>query len=326
MSEIARRMALTLGAAALLVSSAAAFAQSYPSRPISLVAPYPPGGGADIIARFLAAKLAAQMGSPVIVENRPGANGNIGTAHVAKASPDGHTLLLATTGSHVLNQFLYKHTGFDPIGDFSPVALVGSSDLILVVSRNSPFRSAQELVDFARANPSKLNFASAGSGSTPHLTLAMLETAANVKFTHVPYKGANAALTDLVGGQVDAYFAVLPSAVGMIKASKVNVFATTGARRTTLLENVPTMQELGFPDVDSDLWFGIVAPSKTPAATTEKLESAFRSFLSASDSRKQLADLGVEARFQGAAEFASLLVRDSSRWKAIVRSSGATLD
>lgn len=308
------------------MSSAAAFSQGYPSRPISLVAPYPPGGGTDIVARVLAAKLATQLGSPVIVENRPGANGNIGTAHVAKASPDGHTLLLATTGSQVLNQFLYKSTGFDPIGDFSPVALIGSTDLILAVKRDSRFRSAKEIVDFAKAHPAKLNFASAGNGSVPHLTIAMLETAANVKFTHIPYQGANAAVTALVGGQVDAYFAALPSAMGMIKSNQLHVYATTGATRTALLDNIPTMQELGFPDVSSDIWFGIVVPSKTPAAITEKLESAFKSFLSSPDTKKQLAELGVEVRFQGSSEFASFLVRELSKWKGIVKSSGATLE
>lgn len=277
------------------------------------------------MARVLAAKLAAQLGSPVIVENRPGANGNIGTAHVAKESPDGHALLLATTG-HVINPFLYKNTGYDPIGDFSPVVLIGNTDLVLVVKRDSRFRSAKEIVDFAKAHPTELNFASAGSGSIPHLTIAMLETAANVKFTHVPYKGASAAGTAVVGGQVDAYFSSLPAAMGMIKANQLNVYATTGATRTTLLENIPTMQELGFADVNSDIWFGIVVPSKTPAAITAKLESAFKSILSAPDTKKQLAELGIEVRFQGASEFASLLVRDLSKWKGIVKSSGATLD
>ncbi len=320
LNSLSRLVVLLVG-----VSSAAAFSQSYPSKPISLVAPYPPGGGADIMARVLAAKLAAQLGSSAIVENKPGANGNIGTAHVAKASPDGYTLLLATTG-HVINPFLYRSTGYDPIDDFSPIALIGSTDLILVVNRNSPFRSPGEIVEFAKANPSKLNFASAGSGSVPHLTITMLEAAANVKFTHVPYKGANPALLALVGGQVEAYFASLPSAMSMIKADKLNAFATTGARRTTLLDNIPTIQELGFPDVNSDIWFGIVAPSKTPAAIAGQLESAVKAFLFSSDTKKQLAELGIEVRFQGASEFASLLARELSKWRAIVQRSGATLD
>ncbi|MGH6630075.1 MAG: Bug family tripartite tricarboxylate transporter substrate binding protein, partial [Burkholderiales bacterium] len=283
-------------------------------------------GGADVMARIIATKLAAQLGGPVVVENKPGANGNIGTASVAKASPDGYTLLLATTGSHVLNQFLYKSTGFDPIGDFSPVALIGSSDLVLVVSRNSPLRSAKELVDFAKTNPSKLNFASAGSGSIPHLTIAMLESAANVKVTHVPYKGASAAITDLIGGQVDAYFATLPSAIGAIKAGKLIALATTGTKRSTLLDNLPTLQESGFPTVSSDIWFGIAAPAKTPAAIVERLASALRTWLSSPDAVKQLAELGVEVRFQGAGEFAGVLLSDLSKWKGIVQNTGAKLD
>ncbi len=320
LNSVGRLVVLLVG-----MSSATAFSQTYPSRPISLVAPYPPGGGTDITARVLAAKLEAELGNPVIVENKPGANGNIGTAHVAKASPDGYTLLLATTG-HVINPFLYKSTGYDPIADFSPIALIGSTDLVLVVNRDSRFRSPRDIVDFAKANPSKLNFASAGSGSVPHLTIAMLETAANVKFTHVPYKGANPALVALVGGQVEAYFASLPSAMSMIKADKLNAFATTGARRTTLLDNIPTMQELGFADVNSDIWFGILAPAKTPAAIIGKLEAAFKAFVPSSDTKQQLAKVGIEVRYQSAGEFASLLARDLSRWPGIVQSSGATLD
>ncbi|MGH8865251.1 MAG: Bug family tripartite tricarboxylate transporter substrate binding protein, partial [Burkholderiales bacterium] len=264
---IMRKLLSRLAVLLIGVWSAVALSQTYPPKPVTLVVPYPPGGGADVMARIIAANLTAQLSGTVIVENKPGANGNIGTASVAKASPDGYTLLLATTG-HALNKFLYKSPGYDPTGDFSPVALIGSTDLVLVVRSDSPLRSAKEIVDFAKANPSKLNFASAGSGSVPHLTIAMFESAANVKVTHVPYKGAAPAIADLVGGQVDAYFASLPSAIGMITTNKVIALATTGAKRSTLLDNVPTMQESGFPNVSSDIWFGIAAPAKTPAVIT----------------------------------------------------------
>ncbi|MGH8767058.1 MAG: Bug family tripartite tricarboxylate transporter substrate binding protein [Burkholderiales bacterium] len=322
---IMRKLLSRLAVLLIGVWSAVALSQTYPPKPVTLVVPYPPGGGADVMARIIAANLTAQLSGTVIVENKPGANGNIGTASVAKASPDGYTLLLATTG-HALNKFLYKSPGYDPTGDFSPVALIGSTDLVLVVRSDSPLRSAKEIVDFAKANPSKLNFASAGSGSVPHLTIAMFESAANVKVTHVPYKGAAPAIADLVGGQVDAYFASLPSAIGMITTNKVIALATTGAKRSTLLDNIPTMQESGFPSVISDIWFGIAAPAKTPAAITERLASAIRSSLVLPETVKQLRGLGVEVRYQGASEFASLLASDLSKWKVLVQSTGAKLD
>jgi tripartite-type tricarboxylate transporter receptor subunit TctC len=262
-----------LAALALIAASAAA-AQDFPTRPIRMVIAFPPGGPTDFVGRLIADKMKDVLGQSVIIENKAGANGAIGADYVAKAEPDGHTIFLTTVGAVAITPAMRTDLPYDPIKDFAPISLVVRNTTVLVVRPDLPAQSAKDLVAMARAEPNAVPFASTGLGSMPHLALELFQSAAGVKFLHVPYRGAAPALTDLLGGQVKAFFADAPVLMGQIQAGKIKPLGAASGQRNPKLPDVPTLAELGFTDTAADNWYGLLAPAKTPPAVIAKLHAA----------------------------------------------------
>src|SRR5690242_5724370 len=259
---------LALCAAVMLAGPARA--QDYPARPIMLVVPYPPGGGNDVIARIVAGKMSAALGREIVVENRGGAGGTIATRQVARATPDGYTLLVATS-SLAINPSIYPEVGYDPRKDFAPIGLMATSQNVLLVNPAVAATSVQELIARAKAEPGKLTFASTGGGNSVQLAAQLFAEMAHVTLTQVPYKGNAPALTDLLGGHVDIMFSPLPGAVGLVRDGKVRALAVTGRARTPLFAELPTIAEAGLPGYESELHYGIVAPAGVPRPVVDKL-------------------------------------------------------
>ena len=254
----------------------AAPAQDYPTRPITLVVPYAAGGGNDAMARIVADKMSKTLGQQIVIENRGGAGGSIATRAVVKAPSDGYTLVLGGTGTLAINPTLYGNVGYDPRKDFAPVGLIGTSALVVLVHPSLPARSIGELIALAKAQPGRINYASAGSGSGIHLATELFQFMAGIKLTHIPYKGSGPALTDLIGGHVNIYFSSLPPAQGVAKDGKVRALAVTGATRSAVLPDLPTVAEAGLPGFEAVLHYGIVAPAGTPRPIIGKLNAALR--------------------------------------------------
>ena len=298
-----------------------AFAQEYPSRPIKVVVPFPPGGGmGDRIARLVSDKLRERLGQPLIVENRAGANANIGADYVSKAAPDGYTLLVTGEGPLVINKALDPKLSYEPEA-FVPVSVLMAQSLILVSNPGLPAQNLQQLLAYARANPDKLNLASNGTGSNMHLTLEMLKLATGVRITHVPYKGIPPALTDLVCGQVDLTFVALGTVQPLLKAGKLRVLAAASEKRMALLPDTPTIAE-SIPGFAATTWFGMVAPPKTPAAIAEKLSGAIREFMQQPDVTKILNELSVEGVGNSPAEMTAFIKQETERWGKVIRATG----
>src|SRR5882724_2419070 len=311
-------VSLTLAA---LATTAAA--QDYPTRLITLVVPYAAGGGNDIMARVAADKMSPVIGQQIVIENRGGAGGSIATRAVAKAAPDGYTLGLGGTGTLAINPTLYGNVGYDPRKDFSPVGLIATSALVVCVHPSLLVRSIPDLIELAKKDPGKLNFASAGTGSGIHLANEYFATVAGIKLTHIPYKGSAPALTDLVGGHVAMYFSSLPPAVGLVKEGKVRALAVTGAKRSAILPDVPTVAEAALPGYEAVLHYGIVAPAGTPRPTIEKLSAALRAAVMSDELKARLAEDGAEPLASTPEEYAADIDREETKWSAIVKLSGA---
>jgi tripartite-type tricarboxylate transporter receptor subunit TctC len=309
--------ALVLLLLALAASPVAA--QELPSRPIRMVVAFPAGGPADFVARVLADKLKALLGQAVIVENRAGANGAIGAEYVARAEPDGTTLFFTTVGAVAVTPHLMAKVAYDPIRDFAPITLVVRNTTILVVKPDLPVASARELAAHAAQNPGAIAIASTGSGSMPHLALELYQAAADVKFLHVPYRGAAAALSDLLGGQVQGMFADVPVLLSQIQGGKIRPLAAASAARNVALPDVPTLAEQGFPDTSADNWYGLLAPARTPAAVVGKLHDAVVTALAAPDLREKLIRSGAIPASTSVAEFAQLMSEELERWGRVVR-------
>ncbi len=312
--------------AALVAQESAA---AWPSRPVTLVVPQAAGGTNDIVGRLFGQKLAETLGggAAVIVDNRPGAGGNIGTQQVARTQPDGHTLLMTISSSQAINPALYKSPGFDPVKDFAPVALVGSVPNVLLANPSFPAKTLAELLAQAKAaGPGKIMYASAGNGTLNHLLGAMLGSMAGVDLQHVPYKGVAPAMNDVMGGQLPLVFASLPSALGHIKAGRLRPLAVSSARRSPALPDVPAIAEL-VPGYDGTLWIGLFAPAATPRAVLARLQRAGADALASPDLQDRLKQQGVElAPPTTSAQFAALLKADLAKWARIVRESGASVD
>jgi tripartite-type tricarboxylate transporter receptor subunit TctC len=313
----------TLAAVALLATTVAAAAQDYPSRPITLIVPYSAGGGNDLMARTAAEKMSKALGQQIVIENRGGAGGSIATRQVAKADPDGYTLGLGGTGTLAIDPTLYPNVGYDPRKDFSAVGLIATSGLVICVHPSLPAHSIPELIALAKQEPGKLNYASAGTGSGIHLGTEYFASMAGIKLTHIPYKGSAPALTDLVGGHVAIYFSSLPPAVALVKEGKVRALAVTGAKRSPILPDVPTVAEAALPGYEAVLHYGIVAPAGTPRAIIEKLSTALRAAVMSDDLRSRLADDGAEPLPSTPEEYAADIDREETKWSAIVKTSGA---
>ncbi|HEX4326329.1 MAG TPA: tripartite tricarboxylate transporter substrate binding protein [Burkholderiales bacterium] len=304
--------------------SFAARAQDYPSKPIRLIIPFQPGGGSDTLARLLGEKLTAKWKQPVIVENHAGAGGNLGAEIVAKAPPDGYTLLISSPGPVVINKNLYDKLSFDPEG-FEPVSIIATNYGVLAVNPKAGFDSVPQLIAYARANPNKLNYASAGSGTTPHLAGELFKSLAGINLTHVPYKGAGPAFTGLLGGEVDMMFVDVFIALPHVRTGRLRALALGGGARNPLLPNVPVMAET-VPGFDYQVWQGMVAPAGTPAALRGRIAAAVAEAVQQSDMRKRLADVGLEAVGSMPAEMAQVMRADRERWGRVIRATGAKAD
>jgi tripartite-type tricarboxylate transporter receptor subunit TctC len=319
------RLVFAAVAAGLALAGAIAptLAQEYPNRPITLVVPYAAGGGNDVMARIVAEKMSRTLGQQVVVENRPGAGGSVATRQVARAAPDGYTLVIGGTGTLAVNPTLYANVGYDPRKDFSPVGLIGTSALIVLVNPSLAAHSVKELIALAKQDPGKLTYASAGVGSGIHLGTVLFESMAGIKLTHVPYRGTGPALTDLVGGHVAIYFSSLPSAVGITRDRKVRALAVTGAKRSEVFPDVPTVAEAALPGYEAVLHYGIVAPAGTPRPIVDKLNAALREALAAPDTRERMGKDGTEPMPSTPEEYAADIDREEAKWSAVVKASGA---
>lgn len=311
----------------LALGYAGAFAQAYPAKPIHLVVPYPAGGPLDIMARAIGQKLTEAWKQPVIVDNRAGAGGNIGADAVAKAAPDGYTLLMGAVATHAINPVLYRKIPYDPIKDFAPVALVAQVPNILVVNPSVPAKSVRELIELARAKPGALNFASGSTGSTGHLAGELFNTMAGVKMVHIPYKGAAPATTDLLSGQVQLMFDNLASALPNVKAGKLRALAVTTLKRSPAVPDLPTIAESGLPGFDLTTWFGLFVPAGTPPEIVAKLNAEVVRALNAKDMRERLEKMGTEPPADNTPEhFAAFVRSEAEKYAKVVKASGARVD
>lgn len=315
-------------AAAVLAGAPLAMAQSpaFPRQPVTLVVPFPAGGPTDAMARVLALKLGERLGQQVVVDNRGGAGGGIAAEQVARAPADGHTLFFGTTGTMAINPSLYAKLRYDPVKDFAPVSLMATTMNVLVVHPAVPAKSLSDLVKLAKAKPSDLTYASAGNGSSNHLSGELLKSTAGIQINHVPYKGSGPALVDLLGGRITMMFDTVAQQTQNLATGKVRALAVTGPKRSPLLPDVPTAQEAGLKDFDVTIWFGVLAPAGTPLPVIERLNREIVAVMSTDEMKKRMQSDGAEAQATTPAEFAALIKRDTAKWGPIVKASGATLD
>jgi tripartite-type tricarboxylate transporter receptor subunit TctC len=304
---------------ALALSNVAA-AQSYPSKPIRFIVPYPPGGGTDVVARILNEALAAEMGQPIIIDNRGGAAGNLGTDLAAKAPADGYTVLF-TLSSHTINPKLYDKLPFDVEHDFAPVSLVALIPQILVAHPSVPANNVKELIALAKTEPGKLNYASVGTGSPGHIAGELFKLKTGVDIVHVPYKGGGPAVVDTIGGQVQLLFVSMPAAWQHVKAGKLKALAVTSAKRSVTAPDVPTIAEAGIPDYVVDSWYGALVPAKTPPAIIARLNAAFAKVLSNPQVKERLLAQGAEAAPSSPAEFDRLIKEELAKWDLVIKAA-----
>jgi tripartite-type tricarboxylate transporter receptor subunit TctC len=307
--------------ALLLAFAALANAQQYPAKPVRIVSIFPPGGGNDTICRIVAPKLGEQLKQQIIVENRAGANGIVGSEVVARSAPDGYTITLIPSG-HAVNATLYRKLPYDSLRDFTPITLVGSSPLVLAVHPSLPVKSVKDMVALARRQPGQLTYASSGVGGSGHLGGAMFETLAGVKMTHIPYKGMALAVVDLMAGQVTMTFGTALSVVPHARAGRLRALATTGPARSPALPDLPTVAEAGVPGYEASLWYGFAGPGKLPSDILGRLHSALVAALKSPEVRERLAGQGIDLRQNTPEEFSKLLASDIGRWARVVQRAG----
>ena len=316
---ISRRSILS-GATACGVSlfAAPAWAQNYPSRPVRVVVPFAPGG-VDVTARIVSDRVAAALGQPFIIENRPGAGGSLGAKVVTSAEPDGHTLMFSTPGPVVVSPVIYKNAGYDAVKSFAPVAIVSQSPLMLVVHPTVPVKTVRELVDYAKANPHKVHFPSPGFGTQPHLVGEMFKSLTGADITHVPYRGSAPAITDLLAGQMQMYFDNFANVLGHVESGRLRALAVTGEARNPPLADVPTMTESGFGGIEATYWNGLLAPAGTPPAIVARLNSLVNKALGLPEVRAALLKLGSVPKTGTPEEFAAFIAAESKLWSQVVR-------
>lgn len=316
------RLAVVL--AALLWSLQAA-AQAWPAKPVRIVVPLGAGGFADVPARILAPKLGAQLGASVFVENRPGAGSTIGADHVAKAEPDGHTLLFTAT-PHVISAWLYKTLQYDALASFTPVALIASGPYVLVVHPEMGVSTVAELVAAAKAQPGKIDYASSGNGSAQHLVTALFATAAGIDINHVPYKGSGQAMQDVIGGRVKVHFAGVPNVLNHVRAGKLRALGVTTTQRWPELPEVPTIAEAGVAGYEATLWLCLLAPAGTPEAVVTRVSQEVGKALQDAEVLKQLRNAGIAPSYLGPQEFGAFMRAEHAKWGGVVRQTGATIN
>lgn len=311
---------------ACALACTAAYAGDYPVRPIKLIVPYPAGGGTDIAARWIGQKLAAELKQAVIVDNRPGANGNIGTELIARAPADGYTIGMATPGPVTVGRSLYLKLPYDPQKDLAPIILANDSPIVLVVNPSVPAKSLRELVALAKRSPGKLTAALVSTGSVPHLLTELMKSAAGIDVLDVPYKGGSPAATDVMSGQVDMLFSVLPLVLPYINAGKLRALAVASDARSALVPEVPTMREAGYPQVAGSAWNGVVAPAGVPPEIVARLNAAIAQVLQAPDTREHFTALGMEAGGGSPEAFARFLRAESRKWARVIKSANITVE
>jgi tripartite-type tricarboxylate transporter receptor subunit TctC len=310
----------------LLMPACQAAAENYPDHVVRIVNPYPPGGSVDVMARILAQKLTEALGQQVIVENRSGGGGNTGSDFVAKSESDGYTLLFTAPGPLTVNQTLYGKLPFDPAKDFAPIALFATAPIVLIVNPGLPAHNVQELIALARQQPGKINFASAGIGTTNHLSGELFKSMAKIDIVHVPYRGAGPAMNDLVAGHVQMFFDLMPVVLSQIAAGNVRPLANAGAKRPSALPNVPTVAEQGLAGFDASSWYGLVAPAKTPEPVLAKLRDHVAKILEAPDVVARIRELGSEPGSLFGNDFAAFMAAETKKWAEVIRASGAKAD
>ena len=315
----------TLLALAALAFAATVHAQPYPNRPVKIIVPFGPGGFTDVAARILQKELAPALGQPIVIENRPGAGSTIGTDAVAKAAPDGYTLVMIST-AHVISPHLYKQVPYDPLKDFTPVMKLAEGPYVLVVHPSLPVKSVAELVALAKAQPGTIDYASSGNGSAQHLVGALFTTMAGVKLNHVPYKGSNQAMNDVIGGQVKVSFVGVPNALPNLNNGKLKALGVSTAKRYAELPDVPSIAEAGVPGYDATIWLGLLAPPGTPRDVVLKINAEITRVLSNPEAKKLMASAGVDVATSTPEEFGALMRSELDRWGKVVRETGATVN
>ena len=323
---IASRSAAAIAAAFVAIACGGAFAQTYPSKPVRMIVPFPAGGATDIVARLIAQKLTESWGVQVIVDNRAGAGGTIGSDLAAKAPPDGYTVLMGTSSTHAVAPSLYSKLAYDPVKDFAPVTLVASATILLAVHPSLPTKTVKELIGLAKQQPNVLSFASSGSGGISHLVGEHFKSVAGVQMVHVPYKGDTPALIDLVSGQVHLMFGTAVSFLPYVKAGRLNALAVTNPKRSPIVPNVPTVAESGLPGFEALQWFGILAPANTPKDVITRLHGDIVKASRLPDVRDRMTSLGAELVGSTPEQFAAFQKADTAKWAKVVKQSGAKLD
>lgn len=323
MIRITRRATL----ATALLAPFAARAQSWaPSRPIRFVVPFPPGGATDVVARVLGERMQERLGQPVTVENRTGAGGNVGVENVVRSAPDGHSILMGTTGTLTINPHLYTNMGFNPATDLAGISMAFATDHVLIVHPSVPAQTAQEFLALVRARPGALSYGSGGNGTSTHLVPELFKLVGNLDIQHVPYRGSAPALNDTVAGTVQVMLDQLPSALSMIQAGRVRALAVTGPRRSALLPSVPTMAEIGLADAQATSWGAVMAPAGTPAPVIERLNAVIREALAEPAVVQRLAAAGADAVVSTPAELAETMRSETAKWGRVVREARITVN
>jgi tripartite-type tricarboxylate transporter receptor subunit TctC len=314
-------------ALALAVTGATAFAQTaYPNKPIRLVVPFPPGGGTDLIARTVAQRLTDSLKWTIVIDNRPGAGGNIGVDTVAKAAPDGYTLVIGQTSNLAVNPTLYPKLPYDPTKDFAPVVVLSSSPIVIAVAAQSPFKTFADVVAAAKKKPKTITLGYSGNGTVAHLSSELAQKTAGIELQHIPYKGASQAMTDVMSGQVDLYMSSVPTLLGHVRDQKLRALAVTSIKRSGELPDTPTLAESGYKDFDAVTWFGILAPAGTPADVVRTLNTEFNKALRDPAVAAKLRSDGGDVIGGTPEQFSALIKSEIPRWGRIVKESGATID
>lgn len=318
-----RRLILALAGLTLCTAAAA---QAWPTKPIRLVVPFPAGGGTDIIARETSQRVAMATGWSFVIDNKPGAGGNLGVDAVAKSPADGYTIVIGQTSNLAINPTLHARMPYDSQKDLAPIVLLANAPLVMVTGANSPFKTLADAVNAAKAKPGQINFASPGNGTVAHLTSELFQKAAGIKGQHVPYKGSAQATVDVIGGNVELYMSSVPTLLGQIRQGKMRPLAVTSAKRVDDLPQVPTINESGFKGFDAVTWFGLLAPAGTPKDVVARLNAEFNKALQSPELRKKLGDEGADPAGGTAEQFAALIKDEIPRWGKVVKESGAKVD
>ncbi len=318
---LTRRAVGTLALAAIAPLSA--LAQEWPSKPIRVVVPFPAGGGTDIVARDVTGKLQSTLKWSFVIDNKPGSGGNLGIDAAAKSPADGYTLVIGQTSNLAINPSLYAKLPYDPVADLTPIGLIGASPLVIVVAANSPFKTLAEVVAAAKAKPESVNYGTSGNGTVAHLATELFQREANVKLTHIPYKGAAQGINDVIGGQVQLYVSSVPTLISHIKGGKLRALAITSAKRGDDLPQVPTVAESGYKGFEAVTWFGLLGPAKMPANMVAQINTEMNKALNSPDLRKKLEDQGLDVTPSTADAFGKLIRADIAKWGRVVKESGA---